>query len=212
MSAAPTSPQTETRSRGRRWLRRIGWTLITAGVLILLFVVWELVGTNFITNRHQDELRQDLARGIPLRPIPGEALGIIRIPEIRLDMVFVEGVSVEALRKGPGHYPKTPYPGEEGNIAIAGHRTTYAKPFWSLDELEQGDTIILFTRAGKFTYEVRWKRVVSPYEVEVLRPTERPSLTLTTCNPRFSAAERLIVRARQVGEVGSAAHLIRGAS
>ena len=191
---------------GSRILRGAGWTLITAGVLVGLFVVYELFVTDLIAARHQATLRDDLARqfrstdpeGEPPRPVPGRGLAILRIRRIDLDAVVVEGVGLEDLKKGPGHYPTTPIPGERGNVGIAGHRTTYGKPFWSLDELVVGDEILLRTSEGEFVYEVRWKRVVLPSQGEVLDPTGRPSLTLTTCEPRFSAARRLIVRAVQV--------------
>lgn len=203
----PSSTRADSRRGGigSRIVRGVGWTLITAGVLVALFVVYELFVTDLITARHQATLRDDLARqfrstdpeGQP-RPIPGRGLAILRIPRIELDAVVVEGVGLEDLKKGPGHYPTTPLPGERGNVGIAGHRTTYGKPFWSLDELRVGDEIFLRTSEGEFVYEVRWKRVVLPSQAEVLDPTGRPGLTLTTCDPKFSAARRLIVRALQV--------------
>lgn len=113
-------------------------------------------------------------------------------------MVFLEGISDEVLADGPGHFPGTALPGEPGNVAIAGHRTTHLAPFWALDVLARGDRIVLETRAGSFEYRVVWQRVVDPYAGWVVRRTERRSLTLSTCNPRFSAAERLVVRAVQV--------------
>lgn len=202
------SSTTRKRGLGRRILRGTGWTLITAGVLLLLFVAYELWGTNLVTSRHQSALRDTLDRqfraaartgdegtGEDPPPIPGEAVGIIRIPKIELNMAFVEGVDTEDLKKGPGHYPTTPLPGEPGNTGIAGHRTTYGRPFWSLDRLRAGDRIYLRTVEGSFVYQVVWRRVVTPDQSTVLDPTSRSSLTLTTCNPRFSAAERLIVRA-----------------
>ncbi len=196
-------------SVARRILRGTGWTLITVGVLLLLFVAYELFGTNLITDRYQRTLKADLsvqfdrvrsAGGRPPKPkaIPGEALGIIRIPKIGLSAAFVEGVSTDDLKKGPGHYPATPLPGEEGNFALAGHRTTYGKPFWSLDKLRAGDEIFIRTTEGQFVYRVLWQRVVHPSQSEVLDPTRRPVVTLTTCSPRFSAAERLIIRAEMV--------------
>lgn len=202
-SQAPATPSPP-RRRGRRIVRGVGKTFIALGVLVLLFIVYELFGTDVVTNRRQDQLRESIgSRGLPARPIPGDALGFIRIPEIDLDMVFVEGSDVEPLKKGPGHYEQTPLPGEGGNVGIAGHRTTYARPFWALDELERGDVIEIQTRRGTFRYEVRWQRVVAPTEVSVLDPTARPSLTLTTCHPRFSARERLIVRAVQISGPGT---------
>lgn len=191
------------RSFGRRVLRGIGWTFLTAGVLVVLFIAYQLFITNVITDRIQEGLRRDLVReleqgersggGAAARPIPGEGLGILRIPAIDLNAVFVEGVDPADLKRGPGHYPTTPMPGEGGNVGIAGHRTTYGKPFWALDELERGDEIFVRTREGRFVYRVTRSLVVAPHQSEVLDPTSRPALTLTTCHPRFSAAQRLVV-------------------
>jgi sortase A len=178
---------------------------VAFGVLAALFTAYELWGTGLVTARAQSALRDDVAlhglvdygllegnqRG---GPIPGGAVGYIKIPKIGLDMLFVQGVSVEALRRGPGHYPQSPLPGRAGNVAIAGHRTTYLHPFWSLDKLAKGDRIILRTRKGSFVYQVEWVKVVDPSATWVIDPTPTPSVTLTTCNPRFSASQRLIVR------------------
>ena len=190
----------------RKVLRRVGWTFISVGIVLILFVAYELWGTGLVTARHQDELRSDLETQFEaedagpgeakLRPIPGEAIGIIRIPAIELNMAFVEGVSAADLKRGPGHYAGTPLPGREGNVGIAAHRTTYGAPFWSLDELRTGDRIHVRTVEGSFVYEVVWRKVVTPNDHWVLSPTDRPSITLTTCNPRYSAAERLIVRGK----------------
>ena len=120
---------------------------------------------------------------------------------------MVEGIDVDDLRKGPGHYPGTPLPGQAGNAAIAGHRTTYGAPFGDLDQLAVGDEIVLTTVQGTFTYRVvRAPFAVSPDDGDVLLPTVDPlvpgakaaTLTLTTCNPKYSAAERLIVKASLV--------------
>jgi sortase A len=197
-------PPAPARSGGRRFLRGFGKTLITLGVLVLLFVAYELWGTGLLTERAQNRLRDDIREhGLAARPIPGNALGFIRIPRMELDMVFVEGSDVEALKKGPGHYADTPLPGEPGNVGIAGHRTTYLHPFWDLQKLRPGDIIELETRRGTFRYSVRWQRVVGPLDTFVLDRTKVPSLTLTTCHPRFSARERLIVRAIQVSGPGT---------
>ncbi len=96
---------------------------------------------------------------------------------------------------GPGHYPETPLPGEPGNAAIAGHRTTYGAPFFSLDELGPGDEIVATTYNGRFVFRVIDTTVVAPSEVGVLASTDDTRLTLTTCNPKFSARERLVVSA-----------------
>jgi sortase A len=181
--------------------------MLSFGVLLALFTAYELWGTGLITARAQSQLRDEVAlHGFAdyflasegnqrPQPIPGDALGFIKIPKIGLDMVFVEGTTWDDLRKGPGHYAESALPGQPGNVAIAGHRTTYLHPFWSLNELAEGDKVILRTRRGTFTYRVEWVDVVAPDDWTVVAPTDLPSVTLTTCEPRFSAAQRLIVRA-----------------
>src|SRR5207302_2511071 len=94
----------------------------------------------------------------------------------------------------------TPMPGQPGNAAIAGHRTTYGAPFFNLNELQPGDPIFVTTRQGRFRYEVRETRTVSPSQLSVLNPTPDNRLTLTTCNPRFSASQRLVVVSQLIGE------------
>jgi sortase A len=202
--APPAQPPAPPRSRGRRVVRGIGKTLITLGVLVLLFVAFELWGTGVLTQREQGRMRDAIGtQGFPERAVPGGALGFIRIPKIDLDMVFVEGSEYEPLKKGPGHYSDTPLPGKPGTVGIAGHRTTYLHPFWALDRVKRGDIIELQTRAGEFRYRVTWQRVVTPYSYWVLNRTKVPSLTLTTCHPRFSARQRLVVRAVQISGPGT---------
>jgi sortase A len=135
-------------------------------------------------------------------PAPGGALDHLVIPKIGLNAFVVEGVSEPDLRRGPGHYPQTVLPGQNGNSAIAGHRTTYGAPFYSINELKVGDPISLTDTAGRtFEYKVsQAPLVVSPSDVSVLSNTPYPQLTLTTCNPRFSATSRLIVMARLAGQ------------
>ncbi len=129
-------------------------------------------------------------------PTPkGDAVAVIEIPRIRLEKAVVEGTTVAALKKGPGRFSGMPLPGQPGNAAIAGHRTTYGAPFGRLDELRPGDEIVVTTRQGRFTYRVSGTQVVKPSDNWVLDPTEDNRLTLTTCHPRYSAAQRLIVTA-----------------
>lgn len=218
MSVATAPAPTDAGRRdsvGRRIVRGFGWTLMIAGALLALFVAYQLFVTNLITDRFQEGLRRDLADRLQQpgggggggpAPLPGEGLGIIRIPSIGLNAAFVEGTTPEDLKRGPGHYDATAMPGEGGNVGIAGHRTTYGKPFWSLDEVAPGDRVFVRTPEGRFVYRVEWTRVVTPSQGEVLGVAERPGaggtlpcsgvecLTLTTCHPRFSAAQRLIVR------------------
>ena len=130
---------------------------------------------------------------------PGDALTRIKIPRLGVDAVVVEGISLAALRAGAGHYPATALPCEEGNTAIAGHRTTYSEPFGELHRLRVGDRIVLETPIGRCHYEVsRDPWVTTPYDTSVLEIRRGSALTLTTCDPPGSAASRLIVRARLV--------------
>jgi len=128
-------------------------------------------------------------------PGDGDPVGVLKIPKIGVNKVIVQGTSTGDLQQGPGHYPGTPLPGEAGNAAIAGHRTTYGAPFYNLNELGTGDTIEVTTVQGTFTYRVSGTQVVSPNDVAVVAATTTPELTLTTCNPRFSASTRLVVHA-----------------
>ncbi|MEE8330835.1 MAG: sortase [Acidimicrobiia bacterium] len=132
-------------------------------------------------------------------PDLGEALGTIRIPEVGLDWTIVEGVRLNSdLKKGAGHYPNTPIPGQEGNAALAGHRTTYGQPFHNLGDLNTGDRIFWDSATGTHEYEVREIFVVQPSELWVLDDREGAWLTLTTCHPKWSATKRLIVVAEMV--------------
>lgn len=118
-------------------------------------------------------------------------------------LVVVSGTTYEELKRGPGHYPHSAAPGEDGNVAVAGHRTTYGAPFFDLDALAAGDRLDLTDQEGeRHHYEVREQRVVQPHDTWVVGDDpldlDAPTLTLTTCHPRFSAAERLVVFAELV--------------
>ena len=197
--------------------------MLVAGILILLFIPYLLWGTGLITARNQSALTAQfeaaqqkadshpaktiaapahdavppapqVAPTIPDPPI-GSPVGTILIPKINLAMTVVEGTDEAQLAMGPGHYPTTPLPGQAGNVAIAGHRTTYLHPFYSLDALVPGDLIYITTLQGTFLYRVLGNQVVLPTDVAVVDPTPTPQLTLTTCNPRYSASQRLVVHA-----------------
>jgi len=126
----------------------------------------------------------------------GDALGIIEIPKIGVNEIIVAGVRQTDLDKGVGHYPYTPLPGNPGNAAIAGHRTTHGQPFFNLDKLVAGDQIIVTTLQGKFVYDVTGSKVVDPTDFTVLfGDPSQTTLTLTTCHPRFSQKKRLVISA-----------------
>ncbi|HEX5366807.1 MAG TPA: sortase, partial [Acidimicrobiales bacterium] len=186
-----------------RVLRAVGRAATTAGVLVLLFVAYQLWGTGIREAQAQDRLEDELAQRLgedqatvgedggdgtgagspggehrtegestggedgtdpsdgsptgsspdlvgspPPSPAAGDAVARLRIPRIGVDKVVVEGVQVDDLKRGPGHYPDSPLPGQPGNAAIAGHRTTYGAPFFRLNELDPGDPILVTTRQG----------------------------------------------------------------
>lgn len=202
----------------RTFLRGVGQTLITLGVVVLLFVVYEIYFTNLYTDQQQSRLgaaiQQTWAAPPPkpqatLAKVPlGSGIAVMWVPRIGMvgrdkARVIVEGVGTEDLKRGPGHYPGTALPGAIGNMVISGHRTTYGAPFNRVDELRVGDPIVIETRDTWFTYRVTGQQIVAPTAVEVTyavpgkrdaRPTKR-LLTLTTCNPKYSAQQRLIVYA-----------------
>ena len=125
----------------------------------------------------------------------------IIIPKVGIDQVIIKGVGVEELKNGPGHYSGTALPGKKGNVGIAGHRVTYTKPFNRIDELVAGDEIILETLSHTYTYKVEFSKVLDPSDVSMLRPSNKAELTLTTCTPKYSARQRLDVRAILVKSV-----------
>jgi sortase A len=109
----------------------------------------------------------------------------------------VQGTDTDSLRKGPGHYPDTSFPGEGGTVAIAGHRTTYGAPFNQIDKLRSGDEIVLDMPYGKFSYAVDRTKIVNPTDLGVTkRVPGREQLVLSACHPLYSAAQRIIVFAR----------------
>ena len=189
--------------RSHQWARR-GLSALSVGLLALAV---GLLGYPLYTNLYQSRVQSRLDRQLASPELKeayrnrsfkiGDSLTRIKIPKLDVDVVVVEGISASALRAGAGHYPSTPLPCEDGNVSIAGHRTTYGKPFANVDRLKEGDTIILETPVGSCTYELsRAPYIVKPDNLSVVAndPTKR-TLTLTTCHPKGSAAQRLIVKA-----------------
>jgi sortase A len=125
--------------------------------------------------------------------LPDGAVAHLSIPALGVEAYVLEGTDKAALARGPGHYPQTPLPGEPGNAAIAGHRTMHGHVFGDLDRLSPGDEIRTLTRQGRATYRVVSVTVVAPHQTEVAAPTTDDRLTLTTCHPKGSAAQRLVV-------------------
>jgi LPXTG-site transpeptidase (sortase) family protein len=219
--------------RGDGWrmvARGIGQLLITFGVVILLFVAYELWGTNFYTQGQQNHLEDVIHHGwsgagpditeVNVKNVPlGSGIAVLRIPRFGkgYHMVIVEGTGYEDLKKGPGHYPGTALPGQLGNFAVAGHRTTYLAPFNKIDTLRRGDAIVLETKSKWLVYRVqdvpaghgyplvRYREIVDPSDVKVAfavpdqsDPNKKPTLrllTFTSCNPKYSASQRYVVHA-----------------
>jgi sortase A len=197
--------------RRRPWARRT----LSGASLVMVVVAVVMLGWPFFTNVYQARVQQRLDRQFVSPELEqaykqgkvgtGDALTRIKIPAIGVDVVVVEGTTQSALRAGAGHYPQTPLPCEPGNVGIAGHRTTYGKPFHNLDLLKPGDTITLETPIGSCTYKLTAPpRVVLPTDTSVVGPTPVPTLTLTTCHPKGSARQRLVVQAQLQGEAVAA--------
>jgi sortase A len=194
---------------------------LTAGVVILLFVAYQAYVTDYFSQRQQEQVADDLRDdweqpAVPGREQPdfGEGFAFLHIPALGPDWsrAVVEGADLEALAAGPGHYAGTAMPGEIGNFAVAGHRNGNGAPFNDLDELRPGDSVVVETVDTWFTYVVTSNEIVSPSDSAVIlpvpgNPTAEPTeayLTLTTCNPEFSARERLIVHALLASTVSKA--------
>jgi sortase A len=154
--------------------------------------------------RSTDQRIAFLARSMRRHLSDGQAIGRLKIPHIHANYVMVEGTDAGSLRKGPGHYPATPLPGMPGTVGVAGHRTTYLAPFNKLDKLRPGDVVRTEMPYAVVTYRVEQTRVVKPTAIWVIRRVAYNRLVLTACHPKYSAAERIVVFARQVSEVLSA--------
>lgn len=197
-------------ARGRsttvsRVLDVTGRSLIVLGLLMLGFVGYQLWGTGISEAREQQNLEQqfELPRLESAIPESGDVVGRIRIPSLRVDKMVVAGVSWKALKKGPGLFPNSPLPGQYGNVAIAGHRTSFGAPFARINELDEGDVIELETSSGTHTYTVTGPpRVVPPTAVDVVRTVDedRAMLTLVSCHPKWTASKRIVVTAEMTPE------------
>jgi sortase A len=216
-----------------RWgVRALGEVFITLGLLLLLFVAWQLWWTDVTANREQavtiSALEKGFGAGLPergavdppaapekavpkttvtLTKVPfGEAFAIIRIPRLGAGYArpVLQGTDHDTLTKGIGHYSRTAFPGQTGNFAVAGHRTTYGRPFSDINLLRKGDVIVVETRTSYFVYAVDRHVIVTPDHVEVIAPVPQDSggqptqawMTMTACHPRFSASQRYVAFAR----------------
>lgn len=192
----------------------LGSLLCATGVALFAGLSWQLWGTGLVTAAAQQRAAEQLV-GPAASGGSGDGAFRIRIPALDVTQVVVDGTGDADLEKGPGHYRGTAGPGETGNVGIAGHRVTFGAPFSRLDELRSCDDIVLVGRSRTWTYRVLpipgdatpcdlsadtpGRLIVSPDRGDVLNPVgERKLLTLTTCHPKYSARERLIVHAELV--------------
>jgi sortase A len=187
-------------------LRFVASVMMVSGTLLIadaaVTLLWQEPVSAFVANQHQGKLKKAFfdppRRVIRRRPLKGDSIARIEIPAIGVTEYVVEGTDVDSLRKGPGHYPDTPLPGERGTAAIAGHRTTYGAPFRKIDQLDHGDPIIIDMPDGRFVYRVQNTKIVDDQDLSVLEPAGYRRLLLSACHPLYSAAQRIIVFARQV--------------
>lgn len=201
-------PRTTTRHGGRfsTFLDVTGRIMVVSGLLLGLFVAYQLWGTGLRESREQSSLSAELDRAFDapsstVTPARGEPVSRIEIPRLGVKKVLVGGVDAESLMKGPGLFPNSPLPGQLGNVAVAGHRTTYGAPFEDLDKIVVGDVITFDTPRGTAEYRVtREPYNVFPSMVEVVETKDptRATLTLVTCTPKWTAWKRLIVEAELV--------------
>jgi sortase A len=240
---APAPRRRTLGDRIRTFLRGIGQTFLTLGLVLLLFAAYEVWFTDLVNHRTQDHLTtalqdqwaqggDDPTVGTPAEPgkkvrsIPlGDAFALIYIPDFGTDYVFsvVEGTGVNELNEGPGHYVDTPLPGAVGNVAIAGHRVGKGSPFLNLDKLAAGSAIVIRTKSYWYTYRVvgdkggsadgvsplgfPGREIVDPSDAGVIAPVpDKPGakatrrlLTLTTCHPKFTARQRMVIHAQLDG-------------
>ena len=213
----------------------VGELAITAGVLLLLFVVWQLGFVAVTTNRAQaatvDSLERQFAQPAPApttapttptptdtgtaapttpaavpAPPTGDAFAILRIPRLGAAWAkpVYQGVGLDVLAKGIGHYPDTQLPGQVGNAAFAGHRAGHGNPLIDIDTMRPGDAIVVETADTYVIYRVDRSEIVPPTDINVLAPVpDQPGvapteswLTLTSCEPKYGSTNRFIVFAK----------------
>lgn len=205
----------------------LGWTLIWSGLFIFGYIGWQLWVTDWLNAGVQaeaateledtfeetdpvpetidagdasDESATDVVQFFPEDAVGrGESFAFLTIPKLGLeDVVVYQGVDRETLKSGPGHMESTPLPGQPGNAVLSGHRTTYGRPFHDFDLLESGDEIEVESAVGTHVYAVREIQVVEPTDIWVTDPRPGGWITMTTCEPKFSARQRLVVWAEMV--------------
>jgi sortase A len=216
-----------TRRRRTSVLGVLGEVLITLGVVVLLFIVWQQWFNDIVvagnTHEQASKLSQQLHDAAPPAPAPdksgdygtpvvakapadGEKFGVLYVPRFgsgyQVPIAGGTGTTQTLNTGAAGHYDSTQMPGAVGNFAIAGHRTTHGAPFANIATLKVGDHFYVQTKDGYYTYTFRNLQYVKPTQVQVLQEvpdapvvdtaSKDRLITLTSCNPKYSAAERII--------------------
>jgi sortase A len=222
----PDEPARRRRRPGRawRWLSTLMIIAgLTLGADVVATLVWQEPVTAVIAVVRRRHIDERWARGVPLNRVDraalaaintmdarlaflarreaasapdGAALGRLAIARIGLRAALIQGATSSGLELGPAHYQETDLPGEGGTVAIAGHRTTYLAPFKAINELHAGDPITLTMPYGVFTYVVQRLQVVTPQSWWITHDVGQDELVLSSCNPLYSAAQRIVVFAR----------------
>lgn len=189
-----------------------GWSLICSAAIIAIATIGWMRWTNERADRRASESRTDLLREwsssahTPSRLLPteGESFALLSIPRLRDDVwqvPILHGVGDDELQSGVGHYPDSSLPGERGNFALAGHRTTHGQPFAAFDQLQSGDEVIVRTGAHQFVYTLVRDTVVDPTDTWVVTNSAADGLatsansaiiTLVTCTPKWSTSQRWV--------------------
>ncbi len=219
-TTTPSRPTTGARvqpHRRRSLLRLLGAVALAAGLVGAAVLVWQLWWTDVQAAERSEVLVTDLREDFGPTPASAQTIdarpgtdtstasphepAIVHLPTIGEELPVLDGVEAEVLDQGVlGRYPGSGAPGEVGNYAVAGHRTTYGRPLWALGDLAAGDPVVVETADAFHVYRFTGTRVTHPDDVSVLAPVpdhpgtdpQEASMVLTTCHPRFSARERLI--------------------
>ena len=174
----------------------LGRTMIVAGLLLLSFVAYQLWGTGIVEGRSQTAIAKQFVKPQPIQPQLGGLVGRITIPSIGVSKYVVAGVRLKDLERGPGLFPGSPMPGQKGNVAIAGHRTTFGAPFSRINEIQDSDKIILESKDGTFTYIVNGEpKIVLATDTAVAKTTnpDIAMITLVSCYPKWTSTKRIVV-------------------
>jgi sortase A len=188
----------------RTVLRFVASVMMVSGTLLIadagVTLAWQEPISRVLADRQQATLERKLRdpppRVLRRQPLKGDAIGKIELPAINKKAFVVEGTDLGSLRKGPGHYPNTPLPGQHGTAAIAGHRTTYGAPFRHIDKMRRGDLVYVDLPDGTFVYRVQKTQIVDKDATWIERRVGYDRLVLSACHPLHSAAQRIVVFAR----------------